>query len=143
MDYSQFVTKSKIPDKNVNLAAVDRTFIATNVVPRGAPLVPNMPGNALCRFQFLEAIVRLGNEKYKGPGYVKTFAEATQKVLHECIFTNFTPEPWQEFRDNQLWTLEVDDMFSANLENLKEIYGKYFTQIKKYMDLQDCYLLCI
>ena len=50
LDYFHFVQKSKITDKNVNIATVDRAFIATNVQPRGAPEVPNNPGNALCRY---------------------------------------------------------------------------------------------
>ena len=126
----------------MNLASVDRAFIATNVQPRGAPEVPNNPGNALCRFQFLEVIVRLGSEKYKSPGYVKTFSEATYRLLHECVFAHYVPEPWQGFRDEHLWTLEVDDIFKANEENLKIVFSRYFTQIKKNMDLQDCYQLC-
>jgi hypothetical protein len=143
MDYAAFVLKSKINDKNVNLAAVDRVFIATNVTPRGAPEVPGNPGNALCRFQFMEAVVRLGNEKYKSPGLVKTFAEGTQRVLDECIFKYYEPEPWQSWREEELWSLDVDDLYGSNVENLQAIYKTYFTQIKKYMDLKDCYQMCM
>ena len=142
LDYSHFVQKSKIIDRNVNISAVDRAFIGTNVIPRGGPEVPNNPGNALSRFQFLEIIVRLATEKFRGPGYVETFHESVTKLLHECIFPNFHPDPWQEFRDEHLWTLDVNDIFEVNLDNLFRIYKEYFTQIKKYMNLEDCYAFC-
>ena len=87
------------------------------MTPRGAPEVPNNPGNAICRYQFLEIIVRLAGEKYKNPGVCGTFAESLSKLLNECIYT-YTPDPWQEFRDEQLWTLEVTDVFEFNMEGI-------------------------
>jgi len=33
--------------------------------------------------------------------------------------------------------LDVTDVFDANVELLREIFAKYFTQIKKCMDLED------
>jgi hypothetical protein len=90
------VTKSKILDKNVNLAAIDRAFIATNVKTRDSPGdIPQKPGNALCRFEWLEIIVRLATEKYRGPGLVATFHEALEKLLDEHILANYVPpEKW-------------------------------------------------
>jgi len=83
-----------ILDKNVNLAAVDRAFIATNVRARDMPEVPNNPGNALCRFEFLEIIVRLATEKYRSPGIIATFSASLEKLLSECIFKYYKPDPW-------------------------------------------------
>lgn len=34
-------------------------------------------------------------------------------------------DDWQEFRDNRLWTLEVDDLLRANEKGLKKIYKLY------------------
>ena len=80
-------------DKNVNLAAIDRSFIATNVKKRGFE-GPDSASNALCRYEFMEIMVRLGSEKYRGPGIVKTFTEATLRLIEECIIPNFKLEPW-------------------------------------------------
>ena len=30
--------------------------------------------------------------------------------------------PWQDFRDTQLWTYEVNDILEANLKALKKLY---------------------
>ena len=89
----------------------------------------------------MEVIVRLGADKYKGPGKVKTFTEATSKLIEECLIPNHKQEPWQEFRDELLWTLDVDELFSVNLENLRKVYESYFTIIAKWMDLEECFKL--
>ena len=44
---------------------------------------------------------------------------------------NFTPEPWQSFRDDQLYCLEVNDVFEANLTNLKKVYESFLNMSKK------------
>jgi hypothetical protein len=105
-------------DKNVNLAAIDRSFIATNARKRDFE-GPSNASNALCRFEFMEIMVRLGSEKFRGPGLVKTFTEATLKLIEEVIIPHSKLEPWQEFRDELLWVLEIDELFYFNLENLQ------------------------
>lgn len=36
---------------------------------------------------------------------------------------------WQPFRDNLLWTLDVDDLFKANLATISKVYTKYTRDI--------------
>jgi hypothetical protein len=45
--------------------------------------------------------------------------------------------PWQDFRDEELWTLDVNDVLEANLKNLEKIYNKYILAVKKYITLED------
>lgn len=56
-------------------------------------------------------------------------------MITEFVLQNFVPEPWQEFRDSQLWTIDVNDVFEANLDNIRKIYNSYLTQVHKFMDL--------
>lgn len=49
--------------------------------------------------------------------------EAFEKLLHEKILKNYIPEPWQEFRENELWKLEPHDTLEANQLNLLRIYN--------------------
>jgi hypothetical protein len=51
--------------------------------------------------------------------------EGFSKLLNEHIFPNANPPPWQEFRDELLWTIEVNDVLEANLEGIKKIYNYY------------------
>jgi hypothetical protein len=62
---------------------VDRLFIATNVELEA---IDDNPDKALCRFEYLEIIVRLANVKFKESGLVPTHSEALKKILEENIF---------------------------------------------------------
>ena len=117
-------------DQFVNISSVDRTYIAANLKVETS----SAPSNGLKRFEFLEILVRLANIKYLEPKLVKSYAEATEKLITECLLPNFHPEPWQEWRDKELWTIDVNDLFESNLENLKRIYDKYRTPTKQLMD---------
>ena len=33
--------------------------------------------------------------------------------------------PWQQFRDEELWTIDVNDVFEANLEGINKIHNYY------------------
>ena len=65
-----------------------------------------------------------------------------EKLITECIIPGFSPEPWQEFRDKELWTIDVNDLLEANLENLTKIYRHYLTPTKKALQLEDCKQMC-
>eukprot|EP00349_Pseudokeronopsis_sp_Brazil_P006027 CAMPEP_0202967230 /NCGR_PEP_ID=MMETSP1396-20130829/12024_1 /ASSEMBLY_ACC=CAM_ASM_000872 /TAXON_ID= /ORGANISM="Pseudokeronopsis sp., Strain Brazil" /LENGTH=291 /DNA_ID=CAMNT_0049692037 /DNA_START=293 /DNA_END=1165 /DNA_ORIENTATION=+ len=130
MDFSNYCDQCRIPDKNVPLATVDRLFIATNVELEA---MDDNPDKALCRFEFLEILVRIANSKYKEPGLAANYSDALQKLLSTNIFPAVQPAPWQEWREQELWTIDVNDLLEANLEGLKKVFSYYFDPRKKYM----------
>lgn len=79
----------------------------------------------------------MGNAKYRETGIVQTYPQALEKLIIEKIIPFFKPDPWQGFRDEQLWTIDVNDILEANLENLRKIYNLTFTSVKKYITFQD------
>lgn len=100
------------------MATIDRLFISTNVELEAND---ENPDKALCRYEFLEIMVRLANSKFRETGITKTYAEGLQKLLEENIYPNSKPHDWQEFRDKELWTIEVNDLLDANLEGLRKV----------------------
>lgn len=130
IDFSNFCEKCKIYDKNVLLATIDRIFIATNVEIEKND---DNPDKALQRFEFYEILVRVAQFKFKDPGICPTYAEGLTKLLNENIFPNALPDRWQEFRDEELWTMDVNDILEANLDGLKKVYSFYWEPRKKYM----------
>eukprot|EP00347_Sterkiella_histriomuscorum_P014450 403360819 len=134
IDFTTFCESCKILDKNVVLSTIDRLFIATNVEIEQQS---DNPDKSLCRYEFFEILVRLSNSKYKEPGIIATHSESFKKLLYEHILPFAVVYPWQEFRDNQIWKIEVNDTLEANLEGLKKVYAKYFDPRKKYMTMQD------
>ena len=59
-----------------------------------------------------------------------------RKLIEEKILS--APcEPWQGFRTQQLWTIDVNDILDANQANLTKIFNSYFTAVKKYVTYED------
>jgi hypothetical protein len=58
-------------------------------------------------------------------------------MIVEKILPHAQPDPWQGFRDEQLWCIDVNDILEANLENLKKIYQIHFTSVKKFLTFDD------
>lgn len=92
-------------------------------------------GNALVRFEFWEYLVRIALEKYKT--VCKTPSEMFAKLISDKVLTYTDFEPWQGFRDEQLWTIDVNDILEANEKELKKIYQSFQTSVKKYMTIDD------
>ena len=78
------------------------------------------------RYEFLEIIVRLAKEMFKDKGICSTVHESIQKILTENIFKYGDKLEWQEFRDKKLWSLEVNDVFVANLDMLRDVHKSYY-----------------
>jgi hypothetical protein len=65
IDFSNMCQLSGMMDKNLTIGTLDRLFIATNV-----ELVDmdDNPDNELCRFEYLEILVRIAGAKFKDTG---------------------------------------------------------------------------
>jgi hypothetical protein len=110
------VFKGKILDKNFGQSSSDRMFIAANFRNRETPEVPGMPGNALCRFEFLEIVIRIAREKF---GHLKeAISLSLERLLEDYMKPNIEPDNNQRWREQHLWTIEVEDLFRCNLEPL-------------------------
>jgi hypothetical protein len=78
-DFTTFCYRSKILDRNLNLATMDRLFITTNVSNNG---YKDSSERLLHRYEFIEMIVRLAQAKYKDQRGSLTVAEATGKLIY-------------------------------------------------------------
>jgi len=124
IDFGNFCERCKIIDgKGVTISTVDRAFIAANVAVEGQQLSEDNPANALCRFEFLEILARLAQSKYKETGICPTYEDSMIKLLEEHVLPLANPEPWQEWRDEFLWTIDVNDVLETNLEGCKKMYN--------------------
>ena len=121
LNFGKFCDTVKFLDKACKQSDIDRLFIAVNF-----EVDDNMednPDKELCRYEFLEILVRIADVKYlkAKPPRAKLYAEAFEKLIVEQVFPLFEPEPWQEFRDDHLWCLNTNDVFEANLDSSKFI----------------------
>jgi hypothetical protein len=98
------------------MSVVDRLFIATNV--ELFDMVENAD-RALCRFEFFEIIVRLAQAKLLDNGYYEELHQATEALVENYLL-RFKIERMegQSWRERELWTIEVDAFYKANIKNI-------------------------
>jgi len=107
-------------------------FIATKV---GAP--PEGTGNTLFRHEFFEIMIRIAHCKYTETDRASSYSEALG-ILLRSIIPKFETRPWQEFRDAELWTHEVDRVFKANLDLIHKLYDQLFPKFGDGTGLRRC-----
>ena len=84
--FTEFCQQAKIINKDTPLKITDLTFITTNSMSG-----PDWKGNSLnperglVRFQFMESLVRLAEEKFKKNGIFDNFAESVETLLRDHL----------------------------------------------------------
>lgn len=134
-DYTSFINRSKIIDKNVNLAAVDRMFIATNTSNNR---YKNSAERELHRYEFVEVIVRLSLVKYKEPKIIDKLHDATLEILEKDVLPNNPSVDGYNFRKEQMYNLKCDDIFKKNEPVIRKLFDSFLNPSKKYVTLEEC-----
>lgn len=114
--------KWDIFSKDLTVADVDRIFITTNFEEED---ILENDDSMLCRFEFLECIVRIGKAKFFEKGAAASISKAVEKLILEYVLPNSIEKmEWQRFRDDHLWTLDVDDLFKKNIPGIETLWRK-------------------
>ncbi len=118
LDFVNLCQDCHLLDKHLNIATLDRLFIATNVE---LVEMEENPDKELCRFEMLEILIRIVGAKYKDPGITTTYHEGLKILLENHFIPKCRDLQWQEFRDETLYTLDVNDTLEANLDSLRKV----------------------
>jgi hypothetical protein len=121
IDMTETFSVAKIFDNHTSKAHFDVIFKSAFHGTEG------IQRTGLNRGEFYELLTRLAIHKYLSLGIAKTSSEAVEMLL-DVLKTNLKMPKLQEWRTNELWTLDVNDCFTANFENLKYIYGVYLNK---------------
>ena len=140
-DFTSFVNNWKLLDENLNLTTVDRLFIATK--SGGTQDLKDFPERDLSRLEFYEVIVRMASVKYKESGKWEKYSQAVKMLIEDDLMVFSNIQKWQEWREKELWTLDVNDILYANTDNLKKIFKTFYTSKKSNMDLNDAFTLMV
>ena len=125
----EFIKKCKIPDKILTEKQYHIAFERVNFEEDDDE---ENPADELCRYEFMELIVRVAGKKYNigkktdpdKPALCKTYTEALNRLIEEHLEVYFEPYPDAEFRTKYLWTLGCHNVFTSNLEILKDLFKK-------------------
>lgn len=84
--FTEFCQQARIINKDTPLKIIDLTFITTNSMSssdwKGNVLVPE---RGLVRFQFMESLVRLAEEKFKKNGVFDNFSDSVETLLRDHL----------------------------------------------------------
>lgn len=117
------------------MSTIDRAFI---VVDKGDDSIGGLQPKALMRFQFIEGLLRISDAKYKETGIVSNHAEALEMLIKECIIAEYEWRPWQDFRNEQLYTLAVTDTLAVNMGGIQKLVNAYKEPNKFGFKMADC-----
>lgn len=82
---TEFVVAAGLVDnRTLKLSDVDLAFIATCSASVELKGHPRKPERAMVRFQWVEFLVRLAEDKYVKGGVCRTVAEAVRTLLGHC-----------------------------------------------------------
>lgn len=82
---------------------------------------------SICRYEFLEAIVRIAQQNYFDTGLCESVSDALKRTIEEDILKNFPFDGWQEFRIEHPWSLEVSDVLNVNKDGIMKLFtGKFY-----------------
>ncbi len=91
----------------------------------------------ICRYEFIESVVRFADQIYFQTGACPTISEGVQKLVEEKMLKNFPYDGWQEFREENVWILPTSDVFLANKEGVLKLMSSRYTARKQFLTLKD------
>ena len=127
--FIRFCRNCKIQDANLTQSRLSQVVEAAK--PKAKPLDLQLPGQGpadLNRAEFTEALVRVAYSKFKEYALNKdtvTMRDAVDKLIVQKLKPHAQVAPWQIYRDEELWTREVNLVFYDNEEGLRKLYQKY------------------
>jgi len=117
------------------MSDADRMFISANYDPTANEGGDNSAAE-LIRFEFLEVLVRIVRIKYIETGICDRFVDGL-KILVEDKISNYPYPRLTEWRANELWTNEVNDVFAQNSEELGYVWRKLLQEKQKKLYYDD------
>ena len=79
------------------------------------------------RYNFLEILARIAKCKYIETNKETTVSKSLDRLITDVLLKNHVWEPGMQFREEKLWTLDVDDVLKVNQEGLEMIMESYHT----------------
>ena len=116
----------------MSLSDIDRCFIATNLANPDIRYILNEDNaeNSLCRFEFVEILTRIADMKYVKSKLIENITIAVMTLITNFVkplYISETEAAWGSlnWRKENLFTLDVNDVFSANIDNIHKLHKFY------------------
>ncbi|CAD8171615.1 unnamed protein product [Paramecium pentaurelia] len=144
---TEFAQQTELIDgKTLKLSDLDLKFIATCAASIEYKGNFRNPERSLCRFQFMEFLVRVSEDKYLKTKVANNMLEATKMILEQCksYMSTFDAQKW---RNERYFNEQCDDCLKFFKPLLNHLYNKYSVKKvkpgqKKFMCLDEIHEIC-
>lgn len=114
-----------LDNKYLNIAAVGIEMTKVNFnTKEELEEETNNPRNLICRYEFMELLVRCAHNKYILSKKEDNYYSALKRFFEEYVIEFIKGYDNQEFRDGGYWSEEVDHLYECYRSVLKYIYKK-------------------
>ena len=122
-DFTSFARATNILDYEViGLAALDLILVATCTSHHQ---YVNSATLDMTRYEFMEMIVRVANERFKNTRIVKTTCEALERVLETMIYPNARSMDGEHFRRYHCYNIKVNEILKKNESQIQKLYDSF------------------
>lgn len=118
---------------------IDSLYVALSKESPKSNITQNKD-RSLCRFEFIELILRLSIKKYFGVKDITSYNGAVDKFLENDFYPNVKSTAdytYEGFRYEKIQNEQVDQLLKTYEKNLKDIFEKYKQSGKDNLNLQD------
>lgn len=141
---NDFLNQGKVFDNYFTLSDMGITWNSTNSKSNQL----NNSGTGLCRYEFLELIARVANDKYVRNKLAPNILDAIDKIFNEHLGGILEKYDCSKWRTEVYMTEEIDYTLRAHRTLLEHIYKKYSNQEqvpgqKPSMNLSEFRNLCM
>ncbi|CAD8148196.1 unnamed protein product [Paramecium pentaurelia] len=141
---SAFASKTRlVGNKTYKIENLKRQFKATCIASIETQKKYRNPKIALCRYQFMEFLVRVSIDKYLEQKQTNNIVESVQMLLDQClpIMQKFNTQEWREMR---YFNEYCDDCLKYYKPLLNNLYNKYCikSEQEQFMSLDQFHKIC-
>lgn len=86
----------------------------------------------------MEIVIRLANAKFKDTNVCLTTGQSIDKLINEYIIPNAEYVDGKVFRQQELYTYEVNEILARNEAGIKRAYDWYIHPNKRFITLKEC-----
>jgi len=79
---------------------------------------------------FYESVVRIADFKYRLNKIEPNVLEGLKHLINRDLKGRYDNNTWHPWRENHLWTLDIDDLYKTNMRAMERLWSYYF-KVKK------------
>ena len=135
-DFTSFSHATKILDGEIiKLADLDLILVASCVSHHQ---YVNSATLDMTRYEFIEMIVRVAQDRYRLTKVCRTLCEGIEKTLEDLIYPHAKQMDGEHFRRYHCYNIKTNEILKKNEAQIRRIYDSFTHAKKKFVTMPEC-----